>query len=239
MTSHNKNAYYIGRDIQRLILETVCKSRHLKLNLIYIFVKIRDLTQEDILCIRDRITNETTLEQLALRLKVESHEVDSAKSNNSGNIKGAALAVIKIWRQSMETPRKAFINMYVALCEAGLASVANDVLGQQKKETEEEHNESAPLDDVTQRTDNESAPLDDVTQRTDNESAPLDDVTQRTDNESAPLEDLTQRTDNESAPLDDLTQWTDNESAPLEDLTQRTEPEPGRPQHENEAYKSN
>ena len=110
----------------------------------------RPLTDDDVLRICARVGNRGNLRELAGKLGLKSHEVNTAFTNHPGQIQEAANEVLNKWMQSQENLKKAFKDMYKALSKAELGRVANDVLGEQKEDAEKEHNEGAPLEDVTQ-----------------------------------------------------------------------------------------
>ena len=118
-------------------------------------MKIRDLTQQDILGIRERITNKTALRHLAEKLEVDRHVVESEITNNRTYIQEAAYEVLIKRRLTHGCTKVAFNNMYHALCDAGLREIANDVLGQQKEDVEDEHNENAPHEEASTPTEPE------------------------------------------------------------------------------------
>ena len=90
--------------------------------------KTRELNDHDLLQITHRITDPTTLRNLASQLQIPQYTVESELTNNRNNINIAAHYVLKNWSDNQSNKRSAFETMCSALENIGKSAIIKDTL---------------------------------------------------------------------------------------------------------------
>ena len=88
----------------------------------------RELTDQHLVELSERIPNEVILRRLGTALGLESHEIQSAKSNNKQDITTAAYDMLQTWYLSMNNGFIAWKEIVKGLEKAKLNMLKNVVL---------------------------------------------------------------------------------------------------------------
>ena len=86
------------------------------------------LTDIHIQEISERITAQTTLRRLGVKLGLPDHTINTIFTNYQQDITQQAYWVIRTWRNNKASAEKAFAELWKALCNSGRVDIAYSVL---------------------------------------------------------------------------------------------------------------